>query len=259
MSKEVSTWDKAAKLNPLLWTGHYPVDLKKIKVESLTIALKLNFSAIDLLLDLGCGIGLHSIFWSKKVREQILLDISNEMLKKTKNILRHLQAKIHLINCDVRYLPIRSESVDKIVCLGVLKHLDRNPLSTFQALKEAERVLKVSGKLYVNDLVLWPHFNSILEKVVVFVARCFKYFTPGSYYYRKVDVETIMKILYKGSVSLRSYGWKLIMSDIIFRFLPKFLRYRVEKMLRDEGGRINIHKIPFSIYSHLELLYEKRS
>ena len=139
----------------------------------------------------------------------------------------------------------------------MLKHLDRNPLSTFQTLKEADRILKVAGKLYVNDLVLWPHFNSILEKIAGFAALCFKYFTPGSYYYRKTDLEAMVKILHNGSVSLRGYGWKPIMSDIIFRFLPKIFHHRVERILRNKVQRINIHDTLFSIYSHLELLYEK--
>jgi ubiquinone/menaquinone biosynthesis C-methylase UbiE len=231
----------------------------KIKMEAMILARRLRLSRNHITLDLGCGIGLYNVFWSGMVREQILTDISETMLRMVKDFSGNIRTNLHLINCDVRHLPIRSGCIDRCVCLGVLKHLKGNPFSTFKAIIEAEKTLKVGGMMYVNDLNIDYHVNAFMHRLINFGRRILGVFCVNVYFYRKKDFEIILTLLKHGKVIFQTYGWRPMFSDTFVNLFPVGIRRLGELLF---GANPRYFRQPTNavyLYSNAELFYVKNS
>lgn len=110
----------------------------------------------DLLLDVGCGNGRHSLLAAGKVKEVIGFDVDKSQLK-----IAVAEARRRGINnVEFEYgsaekkLPYRSNSFDKVLFFGVLEHL----YSRKEVLSEVNRVLKRNGRLLLgvpNETTGW--------------------------------------------------------------------------------------------------------
>jgi ubiquinone/menaquinone biosynthesis C-methylase UbiE len=99
-------------------------------------------------LDIGCGPGAYIEQLMKRGFDTYGADISEEMLNACKMRL-HLSNehfRTHFIRSDIDQLPFDDNSVDLIVCVGVMGNL----LSDEQALSEISRVLKPGGYLLLG-------------------------------------------------------------------------------------------------------------
>lgn len=106
----------------------------------------LNPKKGDIILDIGCGPG-YVFFECNKKAKTIALERADTALKKIKEKSINLfNKKALLVNGDGRYLPFKKNSISKIICGDVLEHITNYKL----LLKEANRVLKKSGKLVVS-------------------------------------------------------------------------------------------------------------
>jgi len=233
--------------------------MMKIKIEATILARRLRLSRNHIILDLGCGTGLHNVFWTGMVREQILIDVSETMLRMAKDFSSHIRTNLHLINCDVRHLPIRSGSIDRCICRGVLKHLERNPLSTFKAIMEAEKTLKVGGILYVNDLNIDYHVNAFVPRLVNFARKKLGVFCVNTYFYRKKDFEFISTLLKQGRMIYQTYGWRPTFSDVFVNSFPVSVRRLVELLFRANPRYFLQPTNSVYLYSNAELSYVKNS
>lgn len=90
------------------------------------------------ILDNGCGNG--RCISSKNT---IGLDYSRSLLKEVK------QENLGLVRGDITLLPFKDKSFDIIFSVGVIHHL-RTHESRLRSLKEAVRVLKDEGKIYLS-------------------------------------------------------------------------------------------------------------
>ncbi|MEM2169156.1 MAG: class I SAM-dependent methyltransferase [Candidatus Bathyarchaeia archaeon] len=89
-------------------------------------------------LDLGCGTGFYIRLLSKYSSHVVGLDISKNMLGYAKaKILRN---NVDFIIADAHHIPLKAESVDVSVCIGLLEYVDK-----FIVLKEIERILVCNG------------------------------------------------------------------------------------------------------------------
>ena len=106
---------------------------------------KLGFETF---LDIGCGLGRHSIYMAEKGFNVYGIDSSNYVVDtvKEKAYLKGLDVKLSV--GDISSLPYESESVDCIAAIGVLSNSDKNGISLI--LKEMHRVLKENGETYFN-------------------------------------------------------------------------------------------------------------
>lgn len=106
------------------------------------------------ILDLGSGAGLDCFLASRKVGETgkvIGVDMAYSMVEKAKNnALKYGYKNVEFIVGDIENLPLANNSVDIIISNCVLSLASDKKV----AFKEACRVLKRGGLMYVSDIVL---------------------------------------------------------------------------------------------------------
>lgn len=108
--------------------------------------LERHLEASDIIIDAGCGRGAETpVNYKERVRQAIGLDISSAISQN-----RTLDHRIH---GSVYYIPIKDNSVDKIVSQELVEHLSK-PERFFS---EVSRVLKPKGKfiMMVPNLLGW--------------------------------------------------------------------------------------------------------
>lgn len=116
-------------------------------------------------LDLGCGNG--RLFYSLKEKEvnYIGLDNSTGLLQQAKENLKGENVK--LIQGDFLNIPLPDNSVDLICAVASFHHLPSNEIR-LQALKEMQRVLKPSGRIFISvwNLYQRKYIRFVLESIL---------------------------------------------------------------------------------------------
>lgn len=126
----------------------------------------------DVVLDLGSGAGFDCFLALKKVGEtgQVIgVDMTQEMIDKAEAIAKkHGYKNVKFILGDIEDLPIQDNSIDVIISNCVI-NLAPDKDKVF---KEAYRVLKNSGKMYVSDIVLLGDLTEEQKSNDLLIASC---------------------------------------------------------------------------------------
>jgi SAM-dependent methyltransferase len=114
-------------------------------------------------LDVGCGAGTYTRFLTNGGAVAIGMDYSLPTLLKARSRSPGLDAW-----ClgDVNRLPVRSESLDGVLCFGVLQALERSD----RALDELVRVVRPGGEVWVDALNALS-LSSLLESAIRRIRR----------------------------------------------------------------------------------------
>ena len=187
--------------------------------EDFTTVLKIETHSKNVL-DYGCGVGNFareiSNFEPKKI---IAIDISEEAIKKAKNITSSKIIDYRVENCES--LSLNSETFDVVYGSGILHHLDLN-----KSLTEVNRVLKKNGKMiFVEPLATNPLIN------------LYRRFTPNArshdeHPFKFEDIKLIEKIF--NNVEIKYYGFFTLIffpfyrspkDSRLFRLLNKMDRF----------------------------------
>ena len=131
-----------------------------------------NIKKGDVVLDLGSGAGFDSFLALKKVGDSgkvIGVDMTKEMIYKARNLadkygFKNVEFKLG----DIEKLPVENECIDVIISNCVI-NLAPDKLKVF---KEAYRVLKKTGKMYVSDIVLLGELTSAQRSDEKLIAGC---------------------------------------------------------------------------------------
>jgi len=119
-----------------------------------------NIKEGDSVLDLGSGAGFDCFLASKRVGKLgkvVGIDMTEEMIEKAKsNAKRYKFGNVEFVLGDIEELPFKKESFDVVISNCVI-NLAPDKLKVF---KEAYRVLKKNGKMYVSDIVLLKHLDN---------------------------------------------------------------------------------------------------
>jgi len=131
-----------------------------------------NIRKGDIVLDLGSGAGFDSFLAAKKVADYgkvIGVDMTPEMIEKSTELSKKFGYKnVEFKLADIDNLPFEDEFFDKIISNCVI-NLAPDKLKVF---KEAYRVLKKTGKMYVSDIVLLEELTDEQRNNEELIAGC---------------------------------------------------------------------------------------
>jgi ubiquinone/menaquinone biosynthesis C-methylase UbiE len=99
-----------------------------------------------LIVDLGCGAGTYCRFLSRKGFRIIGLDYSFPMLKRTQKL--QGDQEIQFLNGEAYNLPFSNQSVDAVVCIGVLQTLTDEK----KGIREIHRILRPGGICFIDGI-----------------------------------------------------------------------------------------------------------
>ena len=123
-------------------------------------------------MDLGSGAGFDCFLASKKVGKLgkvIGVDMTPEMIERAKsNAKKHSFSNVEFKLGHIEDLPIEDETIDIIISNCVI-NLSPDKLKVF---KEAYRVLKKQGKMYVSDIVLLGDLTNEQKNNPDLIAGC---------------------------------------------------------------------------------------
>lgn len=126
----------------------------------------------DVVLDLGSGAGFDCFLAAKKVGSSgkvIGIDMTPEMLEKAKrNALKYGYSNVEFRFGDIEALPVEDKSVNIIISNCVI-NLAPDKEKVF---KEAFRVLKQGGRMYLSDMVLLDELPEDLKDNKDLLAGC---------------------------------------------------------------------------------------
>lgn len=99
-------------------------------------------------LDLGCGLGRHSILFGLNGFKVNCFDISEDAIEKTKEWAIQEKLTFEYKIGDMLNLPYDDNSFDCILCKNVISHTDTEGMKVI--VKELKRVLKQNGECYLT-------------------------------------------------------------------------------------------------------------
>ena len=99
-------------------------------------------------LDLGCGIGRHTILFASNSFKVSSFDLSEEAIKRTKEWAESLNLEVEYKVGDMLQLPYENNSIECILCRNVISHTDTEGMK--KIVLELDRVLKPGGECYLT-------------------------------------------------------------------------------------------------------------
>ena len=100
------------------------------------------------ILDLGCGLGRHTILFALNGFDVSAFDISENSVERTAAWAKELNLDIDTKQGDMLEMPYADESMDGILCINVISHTDTNGM--YKMADELKRVLKPGGECYLT-------------------------------------------------------------------------------------------------------------
>lgn len=99
-------------------------------------------------LDLGCGLGRHTVLFASNEFNVYAFDISENAIERTKNWIDELTLKASYKHGDMVCLPYENDSFDCILCRNVISHQDTEGVK--KIILELKRVLRKDGECYLT-------------------------------------------------------------------------------------------------------------
>lgn len=130
-------------------TGEKEIKWKNPSIESFYLLNRWKEQGKNVFLDLGCGLGRHTILFAKNNFKVLAFDLSEDALKKTKQWAEELNlSNINFSRGDMLKLPYENSSVDCILCRNVISHTDTDGMK--KIINEIDRVLRNDGECYLT-------------------------------------------------------------------------------------------------------------
>ena len=160
---------KRAAIHLTRWTGKSQVSVhpKHLLKKRDDLYWYLEFlEAKDVVLDVGCGSGMHSLRAANRANRVIGIELNPTNLEGAREMLRiEKMANVEFIAGDVTQpMPFDDRTFDKILCFDVLEHVHER----IALLREMRRVLKPSGTMLLSVPSAESRWRHLLRRNGVF-------------------------------------------------------------------------------------------
>jgi arsenite methyltransferase len=170
-----------------------------------------EIKSCDVVLDLGSGAGFDCFLAARKVGNSgkvIGVDMTEKMIIKAENNAKRYGFKnVEFRYGDIDNLPVDNNSIDVIISNCVI-NLTPDKLKAF---KEAFRVLKETGRMFVSDIVLLENLTEEQRNDEDLIASC----VGGA-----LLKEDYIKIIKKSGFKIKSFKENKKISKILYQGLP---------------------------------------
>ena len=99
-------------------------------------------------LDIGCGLGRHTVQFAKNGFNVKGIDLSKEAVKSTKSWLEKEGLKADIKELDMIQLPYQKESIDCILCRNVISHTDTEGIKII--IEQIYNILRDGGECFLT-------------------------------------------------------------------------------------------------------------
>lgn len=162
--------DRLTKLNEEKWNSrarNYDLDFRYNRLVQRKLISRLDLSNSPSLLDIACGTGWGLRYAAQRAEGRgrfYGIDLASRMLEEAvKKSQGH--ENIYLCRANADALPFENECFDYAICTNAFHHFPRPE----RVVKEAHRVLKPGGRLYIadpsTDSFLLRFFDGVQRKV----------------------------------------------------------------------------------------------
>lgn len=117
-------------------------------VESAFLAERWQSKGLTNFLDLGCGLGRHSVYMAQKGFDVTAADLADYSISYLNERAAKENLNIKTALCDMLRLPFENSSFDCIIAYNVIYHTDTQ--GVVKALNEINRVLRPGGELFIT-------------------------------------------------------------------------------------------------------------
>lgn len=117
-------------------------------IESFYLVNRWKSKKMKTFLDLGCGLGRHSIFFAMNDFNVKAFDLSKDAVNSTKEWAESLALEVECKEGDMLNLPYEDNSIDCIYCKNVISHSDTEGVQ--KIVKEINRVMKTGSECYLT-------------------------------------------------------------------------------------------------------------
>lgn len=121
---------------------------KNPSIESYYLLNRWSSLKMKFFLDLGCGLGRHTILFAQNGFNVFCFDISKDAIDKTKKWCEEENLKCNYKVGDMLSLPYEDNKFDCIFCRNVISHTDTEGIK--KIINELKRVLKKDGECYLT-------------------------------------------------------------------------------------------------------------
>ncbi len=99
-------------------------------------------------LDIGCGLGRHSIQFAKEGFNVTSIDLSQEAIDSAKRWSQDEKLDIQFLHSDMMDIPYEDNSFDCILCRNVISHTDTEGIETI--INKIYNLLKINGECFLT-------------------------------------------------------------------------------------------------------------
>lgn len=187
------------------------VDVKLFEQVLNELSLNVNNNPI---LDLGCGTGLLSTYFTKQGLHYVGADLNAH-----ENFSVFKSDYAHFIQCNALNLPFHNRSIGMILCMDSFEHYPNQ----YQATLEMKRVLKYEGSIFLSV----PNYYNVAGLVKKYMEKSGRY-KPESWapfhFWKQQELEKFMTPMHVRDTFLRAgfTSFKMIglARELCFGILP---------------------------------------
>ena len=165
----------------------------------------------DVILDAGCGTGRFTQEILKEGAKVIAIDYSMKSLlickEKCQNMGKEQDVDYFIIRADICDLPLRPDSVNKIISAGVFEHLPSKK-DREEALKGMKRVCKSKGKILLSTYN-YDFINRIFKNREGHHAGMIYYYNQGYGEFKRTLSEIFGKVQVRGILNFIRPFWSI--------------------------------------------------